>query len=203
MLVAHLVPGYFAAAKSQPQWSPKWSTNQRILLWVTALGSTVAPDLDVIYNALFRGFINHSVLWTHSLFVYLGIGLIWWLLNHVHRWSYLRTLIGLVVIGGLSHLVLDVISHGTPLLYPLSMMMFGAAPEHVVEIGFWAYVTDPIFLLEPLLLTLAAMHWSISQKSKSTRFRKLAVVVLLSGLVLFSGVFLLSLPILQSAVANL
>ena len=138
-------------------------------------------------------------LWT----VYLGIGLIWWLLYHIRRWPYLQTLIGLVAIGGLSHLVLDVISHGTPLLYPVSMIMFGVAPERVVEIGVWAYVTDPIFLLEPFLLTLAAIHWSINRKSASQQMQRLALIVLISGLVLFSGVFLLLLPILQRAVANL
>ena len=84
-----------------------------MLLWGAALGSTILPDTDVFYNVLFRGFINHSVLWTHSLFVYLTIGLVWLLLSKMGRWPYLQMLIGLTAIGGLSHLVLDVIAHGT------------------------------------------------------------------------------------------
>jgi len=196
MLVAHIVPGYFAAAKSQSHWKPECGRGQRALLWATALASTVVPDLDVVYNALFRGFFNHSTLWTHSLFVYLGIGLLWWVLRHVERCSYLRTLMGLVAVGGL----LDIIAHGTPLLYPVSMMMIGIAPARVVEGGVWAYLTDPIFLLEPLTMTLAVVHWTLSRETTS-RFRRFAVTTAISILILFVVVFLLSLPDLQKVVA--
>jgi hypothetical protein len=200
MLVAHIVPGYFAAAKSQSHWKPEWGRGQRALLWATALASTVVPDLDVVYNALFRGFFNHSTLWTHSLFVYLGIGLLWWVLRHVERCSYLRTLMGLVAVGGLSHLALDVIAHGTPLLYPVSMVMIGIAPARVVEGGVWAYVTDPIFLLEPLAMTLAFVHGALSRETTS-RFRRFAVTAAIGILILFVVVFLSSLPDLQKVVA--
>jgi hypothetical protein len=229
MLGAHLVPGYFAAVKSQPHWSQEWSKSQRILLWTVALASTVIPDLDVIYNALFRGFINHSVLWTHSLFPYLCVGLCWWLLNRTGRWPYLQMWIGLMTIGGLSHLSLDVIVHGTPLFYPISLTMVGAAPLRVVEGGFWAYVTDPIFLLEPLLLTLATVHWiftapdmknstqfvisspttklegytRIRERNSTLQIRALVVIGLVSGLILFTITFLLLLPTLQSVAMNL
>ena len=67
MLIAHLVPGYFAAVQSKPNWRPEWRRSQRIILWSVAIGSTVLPDLDVIYNTLFRGFINHSILWTLTI----------------------------------------------------------------------------------------------------------------------------------------
>ena len=183
MLVAHLVPGYFAAAKSQPRWKPEWNVGQRALLWAAALGSTVVLDLDVIYNAAFRGFINHSTLWTHSLFVHLGVALGWWLLRRIGRWPYLQTLVGLIAVGGLSHLALDVIAHSTPLLYPVSLVMFGFPPKRVVEGGFWAYVTDPIFLLEPFLLTLATVHWTPSRKP-TRRVRELTLIVLTGGLCL-------------------
>ena len=201
MLVAHLVPGYFAAVKSQPRWKSEWNTGQRALLWAAALGSTIVPDLDVIYNAVFRSFVNHSTLWTHSLFVHLSVALGWWLLRYVGRWPYLQTLVGLVAVGGLSHLALDVISHGTPLLYPVLLVMFGFPPERVVVGGFWAYLTDPIFLLEPFLLTLAAVHWTLSQKP-TRRVRALTLIVLTVGLVLFTVAFLLLLPALQSAAAS-
>jgi GAF domain-containing protein len=201
MLVAHLVPGYFAAVNSQPQWKLEWNTGQRALLWAAALGSTIVPDLDVIYNAVFHGFVNHSTLWTHSLFVHLTVALGWWLLRRIGRWPYLQTLVGLVAVGGLSHLVLDVSSHGTPLLYPVSLVMFGFPPERVVEGGFWAYLTDPIFLLEPLLLTLAAAHWTLSRKP-TQRVRPLTLIVLTGVLVLFTVAFLLLLPVLQSVAAS-
>ncbi len=35
-----------------------------------ALGATVAPDLDVIDNVLFRGVFRPTTLWTHSVLAY-------------------------------------------------------------------------------------------------------------------------------------
>jgi hypothetical protein len=202
MLLAHLVPGYFAAATSRSRWQPEWTDGQQRLLWAVALGSTVVPDLDVVYNALVRGFFNHSTLWTHSVFVYLGLGLLWCVLHVSKRWPFLRVLIGLATVGGLSHLALDVIAHGTPLLYPVSMTVFGIAPARVVEGGVWAYLTDPIFLFEPLLLCIAIVHW-LSGQQMVPRVQKLGIVVTIGGLLLFVGTFVALLPILQSAVAPL
>jgi hypothetical protein len=202
LLVAHLVPGYFAVAKSQPHWKSRWSRNQRVALWVTALGSTVAPDLDVIYNALFRGFFNHSTLWTHSLFPYLGLALLWGLIRRIGRWPYLQTMLGLMTLGGLSHLVLDVISHSTPLLYPLSLHMLGAPSARVLEGGLWAYLTDPIVLLEPFLITLALSHWIIWHRQATPQSKKIALIGLTIGLVVFTLAFLLLLPELQSFVGT-
>ena len=92
MLIAHLVPGYFAAAKMAARQAVEWSRWQHFGIWAVALGSTAAPDSDVLYNAIFRGFFNHTWLWTHSLFPYLGIGLFWLLLRLSGRWQYLQTL---------------------------------------------------------------------------------------------------------------
>jgi len=167
MLFAHLAPGYVAAATSRSTWKPEWTAGQRALLWAAALGSTIAPDLDVVYNLLVRGSFYHSTLWTHSIFVYLGIGLLWLVLRVSKCRPYLRTSIGLATIGGLSHLALDVIAHGTPLLYPVSMVMVGAAPARVVQGGVQAYLTDPIFLLEPLLLGAAAVYGLLDRRHDS------------------------------------
>lgn len=197
MLVAHLVPGYFAAAKSQPYWKLEWSRKQQLALWIAAVGSTVIPDLDVIYNALFRGFFNHSTLWTHSLFPYLGLVCFWWLICSIGRWPYLRTMIGLIILGGLSHLVLDVLSHGTPLLYPFSLHMVGAPSSRVLEGGIWAYLTDPIFLMEPLLITLAVGHWIVEHRKTTPKLKKIMLIGLVSGLAAFTLTFLLLLPALQ------
>jgi membrane-bound metal-dependent hydrolase YbcI (DUF457 family) len=202
VLVAHLAPGYFAAVLSQPTWEPGWSQRQRGLLWAAALGSTFAPDLDVVYNALFRGFFNHSTLWTHSVFLHGGIALCWLLLRATGQWPYLRTLVGIVALGGLSHLALDVVSHGTPLLYPLTMTAFGSPPDRVVQGGLWAYVTDPIFVLEPLLLALAVGHWTL-KRGFQPRTRRLLLAGIASGAAAFATLFLLLTPALQSLVTTM
>ncbi len=197
MLAAHLVPGYFAGVNSEVTWPSTWNRKQRALLWAAAFGSTVAPDTDVFYNALFRGFINHSTLWTHSIFVHLGIALIWWLVWQSGRWPYAQTLIGLIAIGGLSHLFLDIVSHSTPLFYPLSLRMIGVASSHVLNGGFWAYITDPIFLAEPVLLVLAIGYW-VSRQTTSPQIKQFALRGLIVALVIFTTLFLSFLPMLQA-----
>jgi membrane-bound metal-dependent hydrolase YbcI (DUF457 family) len=160
MLVAHLVPGYAAVIAARQQWPGEWNRAQRAALWIVALGSTAAPDSDVIFNLLAHGRAYHSILWTHSLFVHLGIALIWWLLRIRGRSWYLQTLVGLIAIGGLSHLLFDVIAHSTPLFYPFSMTMIGLAPAHIVQNGLQGYLTHPLVLFEPALIGLAVWHWA-------------------------------------------
>ncbi len=136
---------YFAVMASQPHWRAGWSKEQRVMLWVVAFCSTFAPDLDVIYNWLFRGFFNHSVLWTHSIFLHLGICLCWWLLRRSGRWPYVQVLLGLAAIGGLSHLALDVVSHA----HLCSIRSLGHSSEHhqreFFSACFWATSLTPFF----------------------------------------------------------
>jgi hypothetical protein len=63
VLIAHLVPGYFAAVAAQRHAEPGWDGAQRAAIWIVVLAALVAPDADVVYNSLFRGFVNHSTLW--------------------------------------------------------------------------------------------------------------------------------------------
>jgi hypothetical protein len=198
MLAAHLVPGYFVTEQSQSAWKPEWTPRQKALLWVVGLGSTIVPDLDVIYNAVFRGFINHSLLWTHSVFVYMALGFLY-ILPVLKRWPYLRMVLGLITAGGLSHIALDIVGHGTPLLYPFSMIFVGVAPTRVVEGGIWAYLTGPLFLVEPFLLSLAVIHWAW-KLPKSNRFRAMVIFTTVVGLIAFVASFLILLPQLQSIV---
>jgi hypothetical protein len=201
MLVAHIVPGYFAAHLSKPYLDPSWNRWQHYGLWVVAIGSTVAPDTDVIYNIAWRGFTNHSTLWTHSLFPYLILVLILYGLHWTGRWFYLQSLIGLAIVGGLSHLVLDVIAHSTPLLYPINLTMFGIPPQRVVDGGFWAYLTDPIFLIEPILIGIMVAHW-ILQHSPTRYIRIVTLSILLIGLEVIVTSFLYFLPLLQMTVTT-
>ena len=80
--------------------------------------------------------------------------------------------------------------------------MVGAAPTRVVEGGFLAYVTDPIFLIEPFFLILVPVYWILNHKSISQAYR-LTLIGLVGGWVLFAITFLLLLPVLQDATASL
>lgn len=200
MFAAHLAPGYFVARYTAPYWHPAWTRRQRVGLWAVALGSTAVADADVIYNALFRGFMNHSTLWTHSIFPYLGLGLLWWVLFTLDCWAYLRMLLGLTVAGGLSHIVLDIIAHSTPMFYPLSLQMIGAPSQRVLEGGVWAYLTDPIFLLEPLLgfFVLLDLIYCFAPVSRKRSLLIGATIIYF----LINALFLLALPALQNLAAQ-
>jgi hypothetical protein len=201
LLVAHLVPGYLAVSISRKRWKEDWSGTQRAVLWIAGLAATVVPDLDVIYNWIFRGFFGHTILWTHSIFVHLAIVMLWLLLRGNDNWAYARTLVGLVALGGLSHLALDIVSHGTPLFYPFTWTLVGSPSQQVLTGGVWGYLTDPIFLLEPLLLALAGAYWVIRQYPEP-RVMRLAILGLAVALVLFAGTFMLLLPKVQGAVVT-
>ncbi|MGH8529275.1 MAG: metal-dependent hydrolase [Nevskiales bacterium] len=190
MLIAHLVPGYFAAVVSQPSWNPKWSRTQRASLWLAALGATAAPDLDVIYNLLLRGFFGHSVLWTHSVFVHLPLVLAWFVMGRTRSWPYLRTMTGLIAAGGISHLLLDALSHGTPLFYPLSRELIGVTLERIRIGGVIAYLTHPAYLVEALLITLAAGHWDSTRGTAARYARSTFLVTVLVGWAAASIAFL-------------
>ena len=162
MFVAHLVPGYFEASTLESAWDMEWSPLQRNVLWAVALGSTVVPDVDVVYNLIFRGFFNHSTLYTHSLLTYLIPLFLWAICKFVFEWGYTAMLFLLVAIGGLSHVFLDAIVHNTPLLYPLTDQTFGTGPKTIGENGVSAYVTHPIILLEVVMI--AVMLWSLRKR---------------------------------------
>jgi hypothetical protein len=198
MLLAHLVPGYFAAVGTKPRWQADWTPLQRRGLWAAALVSSFAPDFDVLYNAVFRGFVNHSFLWTHSIFLHGGIALIGWLVYRTRRFPYLAALLGLVALGGLSHLLLDVISHGTPIFYPLEMTVVGAPSTRVLLGGIRGYLTDPIFLLEPPLIAAALAHWAYGHLR--ARRRLLALIAIMNGMLLFVAGYFALLLVLQRAV---
>ena len=199
MLIAHLVPGYFAASISARSWPSTWGKVRRVALWSVALGATFVPDLDVIYNTTFRHFVNHSLLWTHCLFTYMAVGMLWLLVWRIGRWPYAQTLLSLCFCGGISHLALDVISHGTPLFYPLSKQLIGVPSERVLQYGVIGYLTDPIFLLEPLLLGFAAGHWALT-RIRSTQARGFMLAGLCGVYVVFSSAFVFTLPVIQRMV---
>jgi hypothetical protein len=198
MLFAHIVPSYVIVSTSQPSWDTQWSPAQHKMLWAAALVSTIVPDIDVVYNTLFRGFTNHSTLYTHSLFPYLLLGIISIGLYAVHRAKYMQTLLMLIAFGGLSHLVLDVIAHNTPLFYPLSNAMIGNAPARITNGGIAQYITHPIFLLEPTLIIMGILYWIHHRDASSFAKRQLSRL-LVAGWVVFIALYLIMLPTMQNA----
>ena len=162
MLIAHIVPGYFAAVRSQKRRRSDWTGLKRAALWAAAISGTVFPDADVIGNLLFNRAFGHHVLWTHAIWAPVALLILCRLVLRSPRYLWANSAFNLFAVGWLSHIGLDLLVHGTPLFYPLSMIGFELAPSSIVEGGLWTYLSHPLFLLEPLMLIAAVLHWTHS-----------------------------------------
>ncbi len=139
----------------------------RACLWSASFLGCVFPDADVIASLLFRGTFGHQVLWTHSIFGPLAVLLAGLLFTKYIRTSWIGTALNLFAAGWLSHIILDLLVHGTPLFYPLSMTGFELAPKSIVEGGLKAYLKHPLFLLEPLLIAGTFVHLLMTRTIKN------------------------------------
>ena len=159
MLVGHLAPIGPIAAATVRRWDPKWPYWTRLLPWVGAATGCVFPDLDIISNVLLHGLWLHLYYLSHSMLPYLPLLLLGLMLL---RFSCTRAA-GLTVMaflaGVMSHLLLDAVSHGTVLFYPLWNGMVGwtfpRTGSHVLR----SYLQSPNFWLEPGVLLAAAIGW--------------------------------------------
>ncbi len=159
MLIGHLAPVGPIAAAVERRWRPEWPRWTRRLPWVAALAGCVFPDLDVIANVLFNGVLHHVYYFPHSIFTYLpvllaGILLVRWRRTRLAGWTGLA-----FGMGVLSHLLLDVVSHGTVLFYPLWNGLVGWTFPRTDERILISYLHSPNFWLEPLVLLAAAIWW--------------------------------------------
>jgi len=159
MLIGHLAPFGPIAAAAERRWRPEWPRWTRALPWAAALTGCVFPDLDIVANILLNGNFWHVYYLPHSLFLYLPVLVVGWLLT---RWRCTR-LAGLTVlafgIGVLSHLLLDAVSHGTVLFYPLWNGLVGWTFPDTGKPILLAYLHSLNFWLEPAALVAAMIWW--------------------------------------------
>ena len=160
MMLGHLAPFGPIAAAAERRWQPEWPCWTRTLPWAAALASCVFPDLDIITNILFNGAWQHLYYLPHSVLPYLPVLVLGCLLTHWRR----TRLAGLTVLAFgmsvLSHLLLDVVSHGTVLFYPLWSGVVGwTFPSRAGESVMMAYSHSPNVLLELGVLVTAGAWW--------------------------------------------
>jgi hypothetical protein len=159
VLIGHLAPVGPIAAIVERHWRSEWPRWTRALPWAAALMGCVFPDLDVIANVLLTGTFLHLYYLPHSLFPYLPVlGLGWLLVRRQQtRLAGLATLA--FGMGVLSHLLLDAISHGTVLLYPLWNGLVGWTFPHTDKHVLRSYFHSPNFWLEPMVCVAALAWW--------------------------------------------
>jgi hypothetical protein len=159
MLVGHLAPVGPIAAAVERRWDSEWPRWTRVLPWGIVLAGCVFPDCDIIANVLFNNTLHHLYYLPHSLFPYLPVLLIGWLLAR-HERTRLLSLTALAFwMGVFSHLLLDTVSHGTVLFYPLWDGVVGWSFLHTHGHVLHSYLHSPNFWLEPGALFVAVLWW--------------------------------------------
>lgn len=159
MLIGHLAPVGPIAVAVERRWCAEWPRWTRKLPWAAALAGCTLPDLDVVANVSFNGVLHHLYYFPHSIFSYLpvltlGILLVRWRCMRLAGWTVLA-----FGIGALSHLLLDVVSHGTVLFYPLWNGLVGWTFPPTDERILVSYLHSPNFWLEPAVILAAAIWW--------------------------------------------
>ena len=161
MTIGHLAPVALIAAMVEQRWRSEWPRWTHTLPWVATLAGCVFPDLDIISNILLNGISRHLYYFPHSLLTYLPVLALGWLLL---RWQRSRC-IGLTVMafggGVLSHLLLDAISHGILLFYPLWNQVVGWTFPYTSESVLLIYLYSP--WLE-LATVVAALAWWLTHR---------------------------------------
>ena len=159
MLIGHLAPFGPIAAAVERRWDPEWPRWTRKLPWAAALAGCVFPDFDVIANTLFNGVLHHLYHLPHSIFPYLAVLIFGILLIRWHRARLVGWTVLAFALGTLSHLLLDVVSHGTVLFYPLWNGLVGWTFARLDERVLVSYLHSPNFWLEPFVILIAASWW--------------------------------------------
>lgn len=159
MLIGHLAPIGPIAATVERHWKPDWPRWARALPWAAALAGSVFPDLDVMVNILLTGTVHHLYYWPHSILLYLpllalGLAFVCWRRTRLAG-ALVLTFGGSVV----THLLLDTISHGTLLFYPLSWRVVGWTFPPAGETMLVSYLRSPNFWLEPGVIGLVVVWW--------------------------------------------
>jgi hypothetical protein len=157
MLAGHLTPVGPLATAAQRHWSARWPRWTRALPWAAAGLGAVFPDLDIIVNLLVTGHFYHLYYFPHSLFVYVPVLLLGWLLARGPRTRCAGLTLLTFGAGVLSHLLLDVVSHGTPFFYPLYNGPIGWTFPDTGEPLLIAYARSPNVWLEVLTIIVGLL----------------------------------------------
>ena len=123
--VAHVVAG-----------KKKFTKKQRVGLWVVAITASVFPDFDLSI-ILLNPALSHRELISHSIFPYMLIFGLGWLIADALDWRFLKSLNLAFFLGVLSHVFLDLVIGGVVLLAPLTWEMYGYEIKGCIGQKYW------------------------------------------------------------------
>lgn len=174
MIFAHPFSDIVITKALEPIWRKKGITKvQETLIWVTGIGSTIFPDIDLAYAYLFG--INHRFLITHTFVPYFIAAIIVLLLSFALssklkrtmrdylKPEFIRMLILIGLVGVAMHLITDMLGAPVKLFYPISNNIYS-----VFEINsflnlpslhaMFQYYTTPVFLVIELFWIISGSY---------------------------------------------
>jgi len=156
----------------------KFTNKEKSVLWIIGITSSVLPDFDLLYAAL-NHMANHRYYLTHGLFVYLVIALGIYLFSFTRGKKefgrkFFKLVPILLLVGVLTHFLLDTIVGGIVLLAPFSYKIygFGMPPTDRSQNWLLLYLKSPYMILEFFNLVL----FSVVLKAKKYLFAKVVAL---------------------------
>jgi|GEM_PF-3180931 len=177
MILAHAPLGLIVAEISKPIWDKKqFSKKQTISLYLLTIFGSVFPDSDMLI-AIYIG-ISHRELLTHTIFPYLLLGFIGFLINNLpfnkkrnSKWlsrGYINSFLFCFLIGIASHFITDTFY---AYIYPFlpfsdqSICIGQLAPIIETDNYMINYFTTPLALLiETTIIVSASIFYFIRIK---------------------------------------
>jgi inner membrane protein len=182
MIFSHAPGGFIAAFITRRWWSRFLSKRQITILYIISMIVAIFPDIDIIYYYLINATTRHRQHITHSLFLYLFIWLLFYLVGFFKKSRILKSVGFILFIGGFSHLVLDSTTTGVPWLYPFSSRTWGLLLLPWFNFNF---VYEHLFLFTlsvEILIFLLALNILFFWKSS----KKIAFSILILSIILFN-----------------
>lgn len=126
MMFAHAPAGYLALEATKKIWNKeKFNKKQTLILYILGIVFAIFPDFDLFYHYFYSAEIPHRQYISHGLLIYLGLFLVFYLVGFIFKKDFIKSIGLVILIGSLTHLLLDCIASGIGILTPFSSYMFG------------------------------------------------------------------------------
>ncbi len=165
MIFAHGPAGYLLSKSFFGKGWQQLLGKEKNILIASMIFFAIMPDLDFFYFYLINADTNHRNLLSHTPILYLGIGLLFWLVSFLRKNTrkklFLRFLACSLVTGTIvGHLFLDSINAGVMWFWPFSERLYGIRafkPEGLTFAGFSGQFF--VLFLEIVIITCSGVFF--------------------------------------------
>lgn len=188
-MFAHAPAGYLALEATKKIWNKKkFNKKQTLILYILGIVFAVFPDFDLFYHYFYSAEIPHRQYISHGILIYFSLFLIFYLIGLIFKKEFIKSIGIVILIGSLSHLILDMIASGIGVLTPFSSYMFGIRKFDFIQNSFvGANMFLVNYVLELFLIILSVgvfLSYFIKQKKQRIIMWLIGFLIFIVG---FSG----------------